>query len=138
MIGSEHVDEPVETTRNLVLVVRDIAREVGVLAVAFSNDAILVVLDVRRLEEERPLLFGEPPSPLELVERRGHPAPAVQALLGVPNVELDAEIAQGLLDARQLFRARHAVEHARDGRASERIVTLARRLEELGGVRAGP
>src|SRR5207244_9338852 len=134
VIGAEHVDEALVAARDLVFVVGDVAREIGVLAVALLDDAILVVLEIGRLEKERALLALEPAAPLELVERGGDLAPAVDALLREPHVELDAQLAERLLDARELLRTGHAIEHARDGDAHERIVVGARLGPRRGGV----
>ena len=105
VVGAEEREQAVVAAGDLVGVVGDVAREVGVGAVALLDDAVLVVgALVPRDEEQRAVLPHEVAALLELGERDGDEPPAVERLLAEPDVERDVEVREGLLDAAEACR----------------------------------
>ena len=59
VVGAPDVDDPVEAAFELVQMVGDVGREIGVQAVVALYDAILLVAEFRGLEPQRAVLFVE-------------------------------------------------------------------------------
>ena len=92
VVGTEHVDEPVEPLRELAPDVRRVRREVGRRAVRPDDDAVLVVAVQARARPERAVL-------LVRVERRERLRDLrLDDALPLEGVEVDAEPLERRLD----------------------------------------
>ncbi len=103
VVGAPQIDEVVEAAHHLVVVVGHVAHEVGGLAVALDEHAVLVVAQIGGAEPQGAVLLVEVALLAHGVQRAGHGALAVlvlhvQGALGEPFVEGGAEAGQnGLL-----------------------------------------
>ena len=94
MVGAPDVDDVIEAAAELVEVVRDVGREVGVGAVGLAQHPVAVVAERRRAQPERAVLLEREPGVREPRERRRDRATVVERLLGGEDVEAHAEIGE--------------------------------------------
>ena len=116
MVGTPQIDQVVEAAHHLVVVVGHVAHEIGGLAVALDEHAVLVVAQIGRAEPQGTVLFVKVALLAHGVQGAGHGALAVlvlnvQRALGEPLVEGGAEVGQHLA----LVLERHVVSHLAEG-----------------------
>jgi hypothetical protein len=99
VIGAPDVDQVVEAPAELLGHVADIGGKVGRLAVRADHHPILVIAEGRRAEPERAVQVVQVSRGTKPLDCPGDPALVVQARLGLPDVEPDAESRQRRFDA---------------------------------------
>src|SRR5665811_2272847 len=99
VVRAPDVDQPVEAPTELLHDVADVGAEIGPVAVRLANHPVLVVPERRRAEPERAVLLEQCPRRLQALDRPSDPAVAIERALALPDVEADAEMRQGRLDA---------------------------------------
>ena len=96
MIGTKDIDTTIEAAVELVLVVGDVGREIGVATIGLDEYAVLVVAEVRG-SEPYGIVFVVEVSPLAQCIERTREAGAsvlvngIRAALGVPHVEFETK-----------------------------------------------
>lgn len=98
VIGAEHVDTQVEAAVALVLVVGDVAGDVGGLAVALDDDTILVVAVVGGPQPPRAVGLVQVAVGLEFGDAAIHQARREHGVLVGVDIEVGAELVQAGLD----------------------------------------
>ncbi len=99
VVGTEQVDQAIGGGELHVVVIGDVHPEVGRLATAPPQHAVLVVgglvADLGRAKPQRAVLLVREPARRQLIEHPGRQAAVTDvALLGRPHVELDAVLGQ--------------------------------------------
>ena len=95
VVGAEHDHDLVEAALALVEVVGAVGGEVGRLAVALDQHAVLVVAEVRRPQPDRAVGLVDVPLLAQPGDRLLQGAGLVQRPLGEVDVEDDAELREG-------------------------------------------
>ncbi len=98
VVGAEHVDAQVEAAGSLVEVVGDVGGDVGRCAVALDDDAVLVVAVVGSAQPDGAVLLVDAAGLAQLGDGLiDAPGGVHRVFVGV-DVEVGAELVQGLLD----------------------------------------
>ena len=121
VVGPQHDDDAVEPALALVEVVGEVAGDVGGLAGAADDDPVAVVAQVGRPQPDRAVLLVDPAETPEPLDRPLDGTGLVQVVLVEVDVEVDAELVEGLLDL---------VEHQVDALAPEDLLRLVVRQVE--------
>ena len=117
VVGPEHVDHQVVAPLELVLVVGDVGREIGQLAVGAGEHAVLVVAEGGRAQPHSALVRVDVPLLLEPPEHPGHGSALVVLAL----------VAEALRPHPEAFqRGPDALEHGLDSQAGELGLVEAR------------
>ena len=124
VVGAEHVDAQVESALALVQVVGEVAGDVGGLAVALDDDAVLVVTEFGGAQPGCAVLLVDAAVVAQLGDGLVDPAAGVHRVFVGVDVEVGAELVQRLLDV-----VEHQVDADRRGRsrAARRRAGSARR-----------
>ena len=91
VVGAEHVDQPLETTLELVAVVGDVGGQVGRFAAVTDQHPVLVVAELGAAQPQRPVALVGVAALLEPLQRRLDLAARVEVALREPVVEADTE-----------------------------------------------
>ena len=100
VVGTPHVDDRFKTALVLVLVVGDVRRKIGGLAVFTHNHPVFFITELRRAKPLCAALFIDLAAFLELDKRRINLTVRCQALLREPAIKRDAEFTKVVFDIR--------------------------------------
>ena len=98
VVGAEHVDAQVESALPLVQVVGEVTGDVGRVAVALDDDAVLVVAVFRCAQPGCAVLLVNGAVVAQFGDRLLDPAAGVHRVFVGVDVEVGAELVQGLFD----------------------------------------
>ncbi len=127
MVRAPHVDHQFEPALQLVVVIGDVRREIGIQAVLALDDTILVVAERSGTEPARPVLRIQMARGIECRQRFGNATGVVQRTLRIPHVEGHAEPREHIADTVELT-VEHDARQMFEGRAQQGAGALDQRI----------